>query len=108
MPDPVNEVDGGEASEVDIDDKPRLDVFLGPGDLYFGDRTVRIRTLLGSCVAVTLWHPFARIGGMCHYVVPSRRHLGKTNELSGHYADEAIDLLLKEIHVTQPFRTSIR
>jgi len=47
-----------------------VEVVLGPGDLYFGDRRTRIRTLLGSCVAVTLWHPKAQIGGMCHYMMP--------------------------------------
>ena len=54
-----------------------LDVLLGPGDLYFGDRHTRIRTLLGSCVAITLWHPVALIGGMCHYMMPTRhgRHV---------------------------------
>jgi len=49
-----------------------LEIFLGPGDLFFGDRDTRIRTLLGSCVAVTLWHPRAKLGGMCHFVVPTR------------------------------------
>lgn len=53
-----------------------LEVFLGPGDLYFGDQFTRIRTLLGSCVAITLWHPRALIGGMCHYMMPTRSHPG--------------------------------
>lgn len=81
-------------------EEPLLDVFLGPGDLYFGDRTTRIRTLLGSCVALTLWHPRARIGGMCHYVVPTRHGRQPLHELSGHYADEALLLLLGEIRST--------
>jgi chemotaxis protein CheD len=101
MPDPVAEVDAESViATSDSDERAVIDIFLGPGDLYFGDRTSRIRTLLGSCVAVTLWHPRARIGGMCHYVVPTRRHLGTPHDLSGHYADEAIDLLLEEIRAT--------
>lgn len=103
MADPVAETEVEGESVVapsDGDARAAIDIFLGPGDLYFGDRTCRIRTLLGSCVAVTLWHPFARIGGMCHYVVPTRRHQGPPQELSGHYADEAIELLLLQIAAT--------
>jgi chemotaxis protein CheD len=79
-----------------------LEIFLGPGDLYFGDRITRIRTLLGSCVAVTLWHPAALLGGMCHFVVPTRRGPvpGYRHELEGRYADEAFLLLLGEIRAT--------
>jgi len=79
-----------------------LEIFLGPGDLYFGDRDTRIRTLLGSCVAVTLWHPRARLGGMCHYVVPSRPGPvpDRRHELEGRYADEAFLMLLAEIRAT--------
>ena len=84
----------------EVDPVPVGDVFLGPGDVYFGDRLTRIRTLLGSCVALTLWHPYARIGGMCHYVVPTRHRVGGRGELNGYYADEALHLLLQEIEAT--------
>ena len=49
-----------------------IDVFLQPGDFYFGEAGTRIRTLLGSCVAITLWHPILHIGGMCHIMLPER------------------------------------
>lgn len=80
--------------------KPKgvIEVFLQPGDLYFGDRHTRIRTLLGSCVSLVLWHPQALIGGMCHYMLPSRRSRGE--RLDGRYADEALHLLLKEIQAS--------
>lgn len=76
-----------------------LEVFLGPGDLYFGDHSTRIRTLLGSCVAITLWHPVALIGGMCHYMMPTRHGLTQAghHDLCGRYADEALTILLHEI-----------
>ncbi|HEY6797756.1 MAG TPA: hypothetical protein VI248_24030 [Kineosporiaceae bacterium] len=76
-----------------------LEIFLGPGDLYFGDRDTRIRTLLGSCVAVTLWHPRALLGGMCHYMVPTRPATRRP-ALEGRYADEAFLMLLDEIRRT--------
>ena len=75
-----------------------IEVALGPGDLHFGDRFTRIRTLLGSCVAVTLWHPRAQIGGMCHYMMPTRGGEPAGAELSGRYADEAMEILMDELH----------
>jgi chemotaxis protein CheD len=74
-----------------------LEIFLGPGDLYFGGHDTRIRTLLGSCVAVTLWHPRALLGGMCHYVVPTRSGPEIRHGLEGRYADEAFAMPLDEI-----------
>ena len=73
-----------------------LEVFLQPGELYFGDESTRIRTLLGSCVSISLWHPKRLIGGMCHYMLPGRGGHHRA-ELDGRYADEAISLLLREI-----------
>jgi chemotaxis protein CheD len=77
-----------------------LDIFLHPGDHYFADRDTRIRTVLGSCVAMTVWHPQLLVGGMCHYLLPARN--GKYRavdrpEPDGRYADAAINLLLEEI-----------
>lgn len=73
-----------------------IEVFLQPGELWFGGEHTRIRTTLGSCVAVTLWHPGRRIGGMCHYMLPGRIR-GKGMVQDGRYGDEALDLLLSEM-----------
>lgn len=75
--------------------KAVIDVFLQPGEHYFGDGTTRIRTLLGSCVAITLWHPRCKIGGMCHFMLPSRHRL-PGQRLDGRYGSEALFLLVKE------------
>jgi chemotaxis protein CheD len=75
-----------------------IEIFLGPGDLHFGGRNTRVRTLLGSCVAVTLWHPRALIGGMCHYMMPSRHVPLPHDDLCGRYADEALLLLMHELY----------
>ena len=94
-----------------------IEIFLKQGEVYFGDRDTRIRTVLGSCVAITMWHPDLLIGGMCHYMLPSRHPRGQklhcriTNspigfpsrratdkmELDGKYADEALELMFTEI-----------
>jgi chemotaxis protein CheD len=44
-----------------------------------------------------MWHPELRIGGMCHYLLPTRRKKGDANnDLDGRYGDEAIQLFTKE------------
>lgn len=75
----------------------RTEIFLMPGDFHFGDRHTRIRTVLGSCVSVTLWHPDRRIGGMCHFML-ARRPPGRGNgELDGKYAEDALRFCLQAI-----------
>lgn len=73
-----------------------MDIFLQPGEFYFGDHNTRIRTILGSCVSITMWHPRRRIGGMCHYMLPSRG-IKAGKQFDGRYADEALQLFLREI-----------
>lgn len=80
-----------------------IEIFLQPGDLYFGDKDNRIRTVLGSCVSLTFWHPGLLVGGMCHYMLPNRAHerrAASVHELDGRYADEAIEMMSKEINVS--------
>lgn len=73
-----------------------IEIFLQPGEFYFGEANTRIRTLLGSCVAITMWHPFLRVGGMCHYLLPTRD--GRiAKRLDGRYGDEAVQLFLREM-----------
>lgn len=81
-----------------------IEIFLQPGEWYFGDHQVRIRTLLGSCVAMVFWHPKRLLGGMCHFMLPAagpRKTVGAEQvqqPLSGRYADEAMSLLMQEMH----------
>lgn len=69
--------------------RPGESVTLLPGQMHFGGHAASVHTLLGSCVAITLWHPQRRIGGMCHYLLPHRpRRAG--DPLDGRYGDEAL------------------
>ena len=68
------------------------EVYLEPGDTYFGEGDTRIRTILGSCVAITFWHPTKKIGGMCHFMLPARKG-PDADKLDGRYAPEALDIL---------------
>lgn len=86
-----------------------IEIFLQPGEFYFGDRDTRIRTVLGSCVSITAWHPKLLIGGMCHYMLPTRG-TAKPAELDGRYADEAMVLFLREIRAvgTRPAEYQVK
>ena len=46
------------------------EIFLQPGELYFGGRHTRIRTLLCSCVSQVSWRPELLVGGMRHLILP--------------------------------------
>lgn len=70
-----------------------------PGGLYFGDDEDVIYTLLGSCVAVTLWHPVIKLAGMCHAILPN----ADKNEDHNRYADCAIRKFIREIAKIKTF-----
>ena len=69
-------------------------IYLRPGDIHFGGDGLVVRTLLGSCVAVTLWHARYRIGGMCHVVFPSEPRGDCDNRYMrcalGHFMDQVL------------------
>lgn len=70
--------------------------FLNPGEFCFSDITGEIHTLLGSCIAITLWHSHLRIGGMCHFVLPNNGMKCDSENVKsppdGRYADGAMAL----------------
>lgn len=71
-------------------------VILMPGQMAFTTAAAQLRTLLGSCVSITLWHPDRRIGGMCHYLLPQRaRRSGEA--LDGRFGDEAVHVMVERL-----------
>ena len=72
-----------------------IDIFLHPGEWYFGDMDTRIHTTLGSCIAVTVWHPTLRLGAMCHYMLPYGRP--ERGGLNARYGDAALELIVGEM-----------
>jgi chemotaxis protein CheD len=72
------------------------EVYLSPGEYAVGDSSTVIRTLLGSCVSVTLWHPVLRKGAMSHFLLWTRS--GTRGEgLDARYGDESIGLMLRAL-----------
>jgi chemotaxis protein CheD len=71
-----------------VEEAPEI-VYLHPGQLYAARHAALISTILGSCVAVCLWDPVARVGGMNHFLLP----LGK----GPRYGSDALPKLVEEM-----------
>ncbi|MFI5495765.1 chemotaxis protein CheD [Actinoplanes sp. NPDC051859] len=74
-----------------------VDLHINPGGFRFASANTRLHTLLGSCVAITLWHPRRHIGGMCHYLLPGRHPTTPATGLDGRYADDAVEMFRREV-----------
>ncbi len=75
---------------------PGQHLHLLAGQLYFGNTAERVHTLLGSCVAITLWNPTRRIGGMCHFLLPSRHRAPGTGR-DGRFGNESLEMLVEAL-----------
>ncbi len=68
--------------------------YLFPGKLAaFKEETI-ISTLLGSCVAVALHDPVAKVGGLNHYLLPE---LSPNDVGNPRYGTSAIEMLIEEM-----------
>ncbi|HEY0787023.1 MAG TPA: chemotaxis protein CheD, partial [Thermoanaerobaculia bacterium] len=69
-------------------------VYLQPGQWVAMATPATITTILGSCVAVCLWEPQLRIGGMNHFMLPY-----ETGRVTGspRFGDVAIRQLLTKL-----------
>ncbi|SHJ83933.1 chemotaxis protein CheD [Malonomonas rubra DSM 5091] len=45
-------------------------LFLKPGELAVTNTPTRVSTVLGSCIALTLYNPRLKCGAICHAVLP--------------------------------------
>jgi chemotaxis protein CheD len=72
-------------------------LFLKPGEMVLREEPMIVTTLLGSCVAVTMYSPRLRLGAICHAVLPSCRKELPCNyghPESGKYVECAIRRML--------------
>jgi chemotaxis protein CheD len=63
-----------DSSEATTGGEPTL--FLYPARIAVFDQPTPVMTILGSCVAVCLYDPIARAGGVAHYLLPSGPECG--------------------------------
>jgi len=66
--------------------------YLHPGQIFASERPTLVSTILGSCVAVCLFDPVARVGGVNHYLLPIAGR-----ERSTRFGDVAIPALMEEV-----------
>ncbi len=71
-------------------------VTINTGESYASKEPVIINTLLGSCVAVCLYDPLTRIGGMNHILLPGPPDMKKFDN-SAKYGINAMDILITQI-----------
>ena len=73
-------------------------ITVGVGELVVTDdpNTVLLIPALGSCIAVCLWDPRARVAGLLHFLLPdSAQHADRASAQPGAFADTGIPLLFE-------------
>lgn len=72
--------------------------FIPVGEYRLSDNAdERLVTILGSCVAVCLYDPEKKIGGMIHIVLPGSRHKIRSQDQFSFYADSGIPYLYESL-----------
>ncbi len=75
-------------------------VYLSPGESHLARVPTVIRTILGSCVGASFWHPRLRIGALCHAQLPRAPadSFSKLTPAMGHrFVDFAIRDLVRQL-----------
>jgi chemotaxis protein CheD len=75
-------------------------LLLMPGALSFVAAPCKLRTLLGSCVAVVVWHARLRVGGMCHFLLAQHPAGRAAAPLDGRFAPDALAMLLAQMQAS--------
>jgi chemotaxis protein CheD len=69
---------------------------IGPGEYYITQRDMMIVTVLGSCVSACMRDPVAKVGGMNHFMLPSRDSEGPLSA-SARYGAYAMEVLINKL-----------
>jgi chemotaxis protein CheD len=75
-------------------------LFLKPGEMLVSGEPLVVTTLLGSCVAVTMFSSRHRLGAICHALLPNcRKELkcSRDHTDAGKYVECAIRLMLERL-----------
>ncbi|MBV8035903.1 MAG: chemotaxis protein CheD [Pelomonas sp.] len=76
--------------------RARVTTLLAPGDYVLGGHGGDVCTLLGSCVAMALWHPPSRVGALSHSLL-ARRQSTVSAALDARYVEDALELMLRAL-----------
>lgn len=74
-------------------------VFLQTGDCFFGVQPTLVTTVLGSCLAVTMYAPAMGVGTICHAFLPdsSEARRGEKDPQICRYVDTALQNMLESL-----------
>ncbi len=76
-------------------DKELQKVFLYPANIHVAVQPTNISTLLGTCIAVCLWDPITKLGGMNHYLLALWNGEGLASPKYGNIAIEKLVNLME-------------
>ncbi len=76
-------------------DKPNNNTAVGMGEAVFARHPARLTTILGSCVAVTLYAPRRRLGMLGHVVLPQSHG---ADDKPAKFADTAVPFMLATLN----------
>ena len=77
------------------------DIVVGIAEMKFSNnpQDTLVTYALGSCVAVVIFDPVVKVGGLLHYMLPdSSLDAGKARENPGMFADTGVKLLFKSCY----------
>lgn len=75
-----------------------LEVYLLPGELHVAREPAIIRTILGSCVGVTLWSERLGVGALCHSLLPRHPENASANSrLSLQHSRRYLDFSIRDM-----------
>ncbi len=68
-------------------------VYLKPGEVIISKNPILVSTILGSCIAVTMFSPGKKIGAICHAMYPCN----PTVDVNVQYVDSAIRVIFSKM-----------
>ena len=72
-----------------------MKVFLKPGEIYISDRPAEVSTILGSCVALTIFNQRLLVGAICHALLPTNPN----GDDEFRYVDSAITYMVRKLGI---------
>jgi chemotaxis protein CheD len=91
-----------------VDDlKPTVEACIRMGEMAVDHEGNVLRTLLGSCVGVSLYDRRLRVGGLAHIVLP---HARSKDDRAGKFVDTAIPEMMRkmELLVNEPVKLTAK
>ena len=76
-------------------------ILLPPGEVLFSDKALQVKTILGSCVAITIWHP-NKFGGLCHFLIANKHTTNDSETKNYRYGEDALHFLYMKMSKHAP------